>query len=138
MSNVRKLMLCLLGGLFFQALTASKVNAQIISGSTEETIQTILNQRILLVEDKISSDEIPEGYYVIAGVYKNTQGALQMKNSINNLGIKAEMFTHPNNNMSYIYIDKVYLSRGDAGKKILALLRRPEFFNSKLWVLKVG
>ena len=56
MSNVRKLMLCLLGGLFFQALTASKVNAQIISGSTEETIQTILNQRILLVEDKISSD----------------------------------------------------------------------------------
>ena len=138
MSNVRKLMLCLLGCLFFQALTASKVNAQIISGSTEETIQTILNQRILLVEDKISSDEIPEGYYVIAGVYKNTQGALQMKNSINNLGIKAEMFTHPNNNMSYIYIDKVYLSRGDAGKKILALLRRPEFFNSKLWVLKVG
>jgi sporulation domain protein len=138
MNKIYRIALGLSVGLLLQAVSITKVQAQ-ISSSTEETVQNVLNERILLVEDKISAAAgVPEGYYVIAGVYKNRQGALLMKESISNLGIKADIFTHPNNNMTYIYIENVYVSRGAAGNRILGLLRRPEFFNAKLWVLKVG
>lgn len=103
-----------------------------------KTVMQELEQRMKLTEDKISGLNIPEGYYVIVGVYKNPRGAFQMLNSINKLGIKAATFIHPENSMTYIYIEKPYVSRGEAGESMLNLLRRPEFSNSKVWVLKVG
>ena len=72
------------------------------------------------------------------GVYKNPRGAFEMLRNIKNLGINALTFKHPENDMTYVYIEKPYATRGEAGEAMINLLQRPNFKNSKVWVLKVG
>nr|WP_314552458.1 PorP/SprF family type IX secretion system membrane protein [uncultured Capnocytophaga sp.] len=95
-----------------------------------------LSKRIKVVEDDI--DNIPPGYYVIVGVYNNPGGAYKMTQEIRQkLEVDVATFMHPNG-LTYIYVDKPYETRGDAGERLINLLRRPEFKNSKAWILKVG
>jgi sporulation domain protein len=101
------------------------------------TVQEELDKRIRVVEDP-KIEGIAQGYYVIAGVFQNPKGAYQMRRDIENLGIKVFTFKNKENGMHYIYIDRAYESRGEAGETLLNLLKRPEFKNSNIWVLKVG
>ena len=101
------------------------------------TVQEELDKRIRVVEDP-KIEGISQGYYVIAGVFQNPKGAYQMRRDIENLGIKVFTFKNKENGMHYIYIDRAYESRGEAGETLLNLLKRPEFKNSNIWVLKVG
>lgn len=95
-----------------------------------------LGERIKVVEDDIP---IPPGYYVILGVYNSPGGAYRMTNEIRQkLEVEVATFMHPNNNLTYIYADKPYETRGEAGERLINILRRPEFKNSKAWILKVG
>ena len=94
--------------------------------------------RMTLVEDKIAGAGIPEGHYVVIGVYRNASGAYDMLKKVRQLGISVFSFKHPENQMTYLYIEKPFASRGEAGEAMINLLRRPEFRNSKVWVLKVG
>ena len=96
-----------------------------------------LSGRIKVVEDDI--DNIPPGYYVILGVYNSPGGAYKITNEIRQkLDLEVASFLHPNNNFTYIYVDKPYETRGEAGERLISILRRPEFKNSKAWILKVG
>ena len=97
-----------------------------------------LKDRMTLVEDKIAGAGIPEGHYVVIGVYRNASGAYDMLKKVRQLGISVFSFKHPENQMTYLYIEKPFASRGEAGEAMINLLRRPEFRNSKVWVLKVG
>ena len=97
-----------------------------------------LKDRMTLVEDKIAGAGIPEGHYVVIGVYRNAGGAYDMLRKVRQLGISVFSFKHPENQMTYLYIEKPFASRGEAGEAMINLLRRPEFKNSKVWVLKVG
>ena len=54
------------------------------------------------------------------------------------LDLDVVSFLYSNNNFTYIYIDKPYDSRVEAGDRLINLLRIPEFKNSKAWILKVG
>ena len=103
-----------------------------------KTLTQQLNERMTLVVDKIAGWGIPEGHYVVVGVYKNPRGAFEMLRNIKNLGINALTFKHPENDMTYVYIEKPYATRGEAGEAMINLLQRPNFKNSKVWVLKVG
>ena len=103
-----------------------------------KTLTQQLNERMTLVVDKIAGLGIPEGHYVVVGVYKNPRGAFEMLRNIKNLGINALTFKHPENDMTYVYIEKPYATRGEAGEAMINLLQRPNFKNSKVWVLKVG
>ena len=97
-----------------------------------------LKDRMTLVEDKIAGAGIPEGHYVVIGVYRNASGAYDMLKKVRQLGLSVFSFKHPENQMTYLYIEKPFASRGEAGEAMINLLRRPEFRNSKVWVLKVG
>ena len=97
-----------------------------------------LKDRMTLVEDKIAGAGIPEGHYVVIGVYRNASGAYEMLKKVRQLGLSVFSFKHPENQMTYLYIEKPFASRGEAGEAMINLLRRPEFRNSKVWVLKVG
>ena len=97
-----------------------------------------LKDRMTLVEDKIAGAGIPEGHYVVIGVYRNAGGAYDMLKKVRQLGISVFSFKHPENQMTYLYIEKPFASRGEAGEAMINLLHRPEFRNSKVWVLKVG
>lgn len=97
-----------------------------------------LKDRMTLVEDKIAGAGIPEGHYVVIGVYRNASGAYDMLKKVRQLGISVFSFKHPENQMTYLYVEKTFASRGEAGEAMINLLRRPEFRNSKVWVLKVG
>ena len=97
-----------------------------------------LKDRMTLVEDKIAGAGIPEGHYVVIGVYRNASGAYDMLKKVRQLGISVFSFKHPENQMTYLYVEKPFASRGEAGEAMINLLRRPEFRNSKVWVLKVG
>nr|WP_314289635.1 PorP/SprF family type IX secretion system membrane protein [uncultured Capnocytophaga sp.] len=102
-----------------------------------KTPQKTLEDRITVTEEKLGG--IPEGYYVIAGVYQSPKGAFQMTKEIRNkLGINVSTFIHPQNRMTYIFVERPYASRGEAGEVLINLLRRPEFSNSKAWILKIG
>lgn len=125
---IAKTILCLVMGLVYGIAQAQR--------SAE--VQSALNQRMRLIEDKISSEQIAEGYYIIVGVYSHYKGACTKMKRIQQLGIKAAVFTHPENQMSYTYIEKAFDTRGRAGEMLLKLLRLPEFSEAKLWVLKVG
>ncbi|AVM50588.1 PorP/SprF family type IX secretion system membrane protein [Capnocytophaga sp. oral taxon 878] len=104
----------------------------------KKTVLQELEGRMSLVVDNIANSGIPEGHYVVVGVYKNPRGAFEMLNKIKQMGIKAFTFKHPENLMTYIYIEKPFPTRGEAGEALINLLRKPEFYNSKVWVLKVG
>ena len=96
-----------------------------------------LSRRIKVVEDDIGN--IPPGYYVIVGVYNSPGGAYRITKEIKQkLDLDVASFLHPNNNFTYIYIDKPYDTRAEAGDRLINLLRIPEFKNSKAWILKVG
>ena len=96
-----------------------------------------MRNRIRVVEDDI--DNIPPGYYVIVGVYNSPGGAYRITKEIKQkLDLDVASFLHPNNNFTYIYIDKPYDTRAEAGDRLINLLRIPEFKNSKAWILKVG
>ena len=97
-----------------------------------------LKDRMTLVEDKIAGAGIPEGHYVVIGVYRNAGGAYDMLKKVRQLGISVFSFKHPENQMTYLYVEKPFASRGEAGEAMINLLRRPEFKNSRVWVLKVG
>ena len=97
-----------------------------------------LKDRMTLVEDKIAGAGIPEGHYVVIGVYRNASGAYDMLKKVRQLGLSVFSFKHPENQMTYLYVEKPFASRGEAGEAMINLLRRPEFRNSKVWVLKVG
>ena len=97
-----------------------------------------LKDRMTLVEDKIAGAGIPEGHYVVIGVYRNPSGAYDMLKKVRQLGLSVFSFKHPENQMTYLYVEKPFASRGEAGEAMINLLRRPEFRNSKVWVLKVG
>lgn len=97
-----------------------------------------LKDRMTLVEDKIAGAGIPEGHYVVIGVYRNAGGAYDMLKKVRQLGISVFSFKHPENQMTYLYVEKPFASRGEAGEAMINLLHRPEFRNSKVWVLKVG
>ena len=97
-----------------------------------------LKDRMTLVEDKIAGAGIPEGHYVVIGVYRNAGGAYDMLRKVRQLGLSVFSFKHPENQMTYLYVEKPFASRGEAGEAMINLLRRPEFRNSKVWVLKVG
>lgn len=103
-----------------------------------KTVSEQLKDRMTLVEDKIAGAGIPEGHYVVIGVYRNAGGAYDMLRKVRQLGISVFSFKHPENQMTYLYIEKPFASRGEAGEAMINLLRRPEFKNSKVWVLKVG
>lgn len=103
-----------------------------------KSISDQLKDRMTLVEDKIAGAGIPEGHYVVIGVYRNAGGAYDMLKKVRQLGISVFSFKHPENQMTYLYIEKPFASRGEAGEAMINLLRRPEFRNSKVWVLKVG
>ena len=104
----------------------------------KKTVTQQLDDRMSLVVDNIAGLGIPEGHYVVVGVYKNPKGAFDMLNRIKQMGISAFTFKHPENLMTYIYIEKPFPTRGEAGEAMINLLRKPEFYNSKVWVLKVG
>ena len=97
-----------------------------------------LKDRMTLVEDKIAGAGIPEGHYVVIGVYRNAGGAYDMLKKVRQLGLSVFSFKHPENQMTDLYVEKPFASRGEAGEAMINLLRRPEFRNSKVWVLKVG
>ena len=97
-----------------------------------------LKDRMTLVEDKIAGAGIPEGHYVVIGVYRNAGGAYDMLKKVRQLGLSVFSFKHPENQMTYLYVEKPFASRGEAGEAMINLLRRPEFKNSRVWVLKVG
>ena len=102
-----------------------------------KTVEDRIRDRIRVVEDDI--DNIPPGYYVILGVYNSPGGAYKIINEIRQkLDLEVASFLHPNNNFTYIYVDKPYKTRGEAGERLISILRRPEFKNSKAWILKVG
>lgn len=103
-----------------------------------KSISEQLKDRMTLVEDKIAGAGIPEGHYVVIGVYRNAGGAYDMLKKVRQLGISVFSFKHPENQMTYLYIEKPFASRGEAGEAMINLLHRPEFRNSKVWVLKVG
>ena len=103
-----------------------------------KTVSEQLKDRMTLVEDKIAGAGIPEGHYVVIGVYRNASGAYDMLKKVRQLGLSVFSFKHPENQMTYLYIEKPFASRGEAGEAMINLLRRPEFKNSKVWVLKVG
>ena len=103
-----------------------------------KTVSEQLKDRMTLVEDKIAGAGIPEGHYVVIGVYRNAGGAYDMLRKVRQLGISVFSFKHPENQMTYLYIEKPFASRGEAGEAMINLLRRPEFKNSRVWVLKVG
>ena len=103
-----------------------------------KSISDQLKDRMTLVEDKIAGAGIPEGHYVVIGVYRNAGGAYDMLKKVRQLGLSVFSFKHPENQMTYLYIEKPFASRGEAGEAMINLLRRPEFRNSKVWVLKVG
>jgi len=66
-----------------------------------------LSRRIKVVEDDIGN--IPPGYYVILGVYNSPGGAYKITNEIRQkLDLEVASFLHPNNNFTYIYVDKPY------------------------------
>ena len=72
-------------------------------------------------------------------MYNSPGGAYRMTNEIRQkLEVEVATFMHPNNNLTYIYADKPYETRGEAGERLINILRRPEFKNSKAWILKVG
>ena len=103
-----------------------------------KSISEQLKDRMTLVEDKIAGAGIPEGHYVVIGVYRNASGAYDMLKKVRQLGLSVFSFKHPENQMTYLYVEKPFASRGEAGEAMINLLRRPEFRNSKVWVLKVG
>ena len=103
-----------------------------------KSISDQLTERMTLVEDKIAGAGIPEGNYVVIGVYRNPSGAYDMLKKVRQLGLSVFSFKHPENQMTYLYIEKPFASRGEAGEAMINLLRRPEFKNSRVWVLKVG
>ena len=103
-----------------------------------KSISDQLKDRMTLVEDKIAGAGIPEGHYVVIGVYRNASGAYDMLKKVRQLGLSVFSFKHPENQMTYLYVEKPFASRGEAGEAMINLLRRPEFGNSRVWVLKAG
>ena len=103
-----------------------------------KSISEQLKDRMTLVEDKIAGAGIPEGHYVVIGVYRNASGAYDMLKKVRQLGLSVFSFKHPENQMTYLYVEKPFASRGEAGEAMINLLRRPEFRNSKVCVLTVG
>ncbi|ATA75653.1 PorP/SprF family type IX secretion system membrane protein [Capnocytophaga sp. H2931] len=102
-----------------------------------KTIMQRLEERLKVQEHKIANDKISEGFYVIAGVYRNPRGAYQYVQNVKALGLTVHTFVHPENSMTYVYFNKAYNSKGEAGVVMTEMLKRPEFANKSIWVLSV-
>lgn len=102
------------------------------------TPSQILAKRLKVQEHKIAGEKIPEGYYVVAGVYRNPMGAYKLLTNIRNLGLTANTFVHPENGMTYIYFNNPLQDKGEAGLLMQEMLKKPEFANTSIWVLRVS
>lgn len=96
-----------------------------------------LQERINVQEHKIASDKISYGYYVVAGVFRNPKGAYQRLQDIRALGVTANAFLHPQNGMTYVYFNQSYDSKEEAGALMSQMLRRREFSDINIWIMKV-
>ena len=82
-------------------------------------------------------DNLAEGYYVVIGVFRNPRGAYELQKMVRNLGVNVSSFVNPlRENMTYVYVNQAYQTREDASEVLLGLLKRPEFANSNIWILK--
>lgn len=97
-----------------------------------------LQERISVQEHKIAGGKIPEGYYVMAGVFRNPKGAYQRLKDIRALSLTANAFLHPQNGMTYVYFNQPYNSKEEAGAVMTEMLKRREFSDLNIWILKVS
>lgn len=103
-----------------------------------QTPAQILAKRLKVQDHKIAGGKIAEGHYIVAGVYRNPKGAFQLLTNIRNLGITANTFVHPENGMTYVYFNQPIQDKGEAGLLMQEMLKRPEFANTNIWVLRVS
>lgn len=96
-----------------------------------------LQERINVQEHKIAGEKISEGHYVVLGVFRNPKGAYQRLQEVRSLGYVANAFLHPQNGMTYIYFNQPYDSREDAGLVMSEMLKRREFSDISIWILRV-
>ncbi len=96
-----------------------------------------LQERINVQEHKIAGEKISEGHYVVLGVFRNPKGAYQRLQEVRSLGYVANAFLHPQNGMTYIYFNQPYNSREDAGLVMSEMLKRREFSDISIWILRV-
>lgn len=102
-----------------------------------QTPNKALQERINMQEHKIAGEKISEGYYVVLGVFRNPKGAYQRLQEVRSLGYVANAFLHPQNGMTYIYFNQPYNSREDAGLVMSEMLKRREFADISIWILRV-
>ena len=104
--------------------------------TTQPAPQKPQPQRQIRVEE-VKVDNLAEGYYVVIGVFRNPRGAYELQKMVRNLGVNVSSFVNPlRENMTYVYVNQAYQTREDASEVLLGLLKRPEFANSNIWILK--
>ncbi|GJQ06825.1 hypothetical protein CAPN010_09830 [Capnocytophaga cynodegmi] len=96
-----------------------------------------LQERINVQEHKIAGGKIADGYYVIVGVFRNPKGAYQRLKEVRAMGLTASAFLHPQNGMTYVYFNQPYDSKEDAGLIMSQMLKRREFSDISIWILRV-
>lgn len=96
-----------------------------------------LQERLSVQEHKIAGGKISDGYYVVLGVFRNPKGAYQRLQEVRSLGLVANAFLHPQNGMTYVYFNQPYDSKEDAGLIMTQMLKRREFADVSIWILRV-
>lgn len=104
----------------------------------QKTVMQRLEDRMRVQEHKIADEKIAGGFYVIGNVFRNPKGAYQYMQNIRAIGLTANSFVHPQNGMTYVYFEKPFDTKSEAGVLMMDLLKRPEFANKSIWVLRVS
>ncbi|MBT8178761.1 MAG: SPOR domain-containing protein, partial [Eudoraea sp.] len=77
---------------------------------------------------------IANGYYLIAGVFGNSDNATKFAKRLKNKGLSAKMLTNPQNQMQYVYLG--HYDQGIAALDVYKNNIKPRY-TDKIWVLQV-
>lgn len=94
-----------------------------------------LETRLRVREDRIASERLPVGYYVIVNVFRDPRNAYRYIQEMQKQGEKVSGFVNPINNMTYVYVENSVQTPNAAGELMSLYTRNRKFEN--IWILKV-
>lgn len=120
---------------------------EIISECTDQYVYNLIRpyrakrereRKVLLAAkpaEQVRNTKGPDGYYIVANVFRNDVYAEKFVDSLKKQGIEANIYINPRNNYKYVYLQKY-----DSWRKAVVSYRSDvnDTYEKDIWIMPVG
>ena len=114
--------------------TYSSTSATLPGSLSHKNFKALAKKAGIATRSESGFRDIASGYYVVAGVFGNTENASRLRRKLNSKGLVADMLFHPEKKLNY-----VVLSHHDQGSSAVSMVQSAAEgkYHDKTWILHV-